>query len=224
MAKTSKELTNIQEELRKELDTLKDRVDPPSGFMISTKGKQFTLPNGSSDSGPLNCIILDWVSANSYFAELYNPKDPQPPACFAIGRLVTEMEPSENSPDLQSEDCASCKQNIWGTDPQGGKGKACKNTRRLLVAPVDAEESAQPWVLSVSPTGLKHFDKYVNTLGDLGTHPIEVATAISFQADEAYPSLRFKVLEKHDNLNLMWRLKEAGQEILIQEPKFEKAA
>jgi len=71
---------------------------------------------------------------------------------------------------------------------------------------------------------LKHFDKYINSLGDLGTHPLEVATEISFEASEPYPSLRFEVLKKHDNVNLMWQLKERGQEVLHQEPNIEKAA
>ena len=105
-----------------------------------------------------------------------------------------------------------------------GAGKACKNTRRLLVVPANATEKTRPWVINVSPTGLKHFDKYVNTLSGVGTHPIEVVTKISFEASEAFPSLRFEIDTKHDNLNLMWQLKERGQEILLQEPKIEKAA
>ncbi len=219
------EVMSVQEQLRKELDTLKDRVDPPSGYMISTKGKTFTLPNGSADPGPLTCVILDWVTANTYFEGLYNPQNIQPPSCFAIGRLVADVAPSKNSPKIQSDtNCHECDQNVWGSDPQGGKGKACKNTRRVLVVPITATEKTAPWILSVSPTGLKHFDKYVNTLADVGTHPIEVTTDISFEASESYPSLRFLLKEKHDNLNVMWQLKEAGQEILFQEPKIEKAA
>jgi len=226
----SKDVLNVQEQLRKELDTMKDRVDPPSGYMISTKGKVFTLPNGSASDGPLICVVLDWVTANTYFEGIYNPKDVKPPACFAVAREPAKAVPSDGSPKKQHDRCVGdqdhkgCPKNEWGSDPQGGKGKACKNTRRLLVVPHDADENTQPWVLSVSPTGLKHFDKYVNTLGDVGTHPIEVITKISFEASEAFPTLRFEIDTKHDNLNTMWQLKERGQEILLQEPKIEKAA
>lgn len=229
--KDKKAVLDVQAELRKELDTLKERVDPPSGYMIGTKGKVFTLPDGSSSDGPLICVILDWVSANSWFKGIYNPKDIQPPGCFAIARNVAEMAPSDNAPDNQSGigekadgTCKHCLMNQWGSDPQGGKGKACKNTRRLLVVPADAEEGTPPWVLSVSPTGLKHFDKYVNTLADVGTHPLEVVTEISFEESEAFPTLRFKVANKHNEANLMWALKTNGQEVLLQEPQVEKAA
>ena len=219
MASTKKDVLNVQEQLRKELDTLKERVDPPSGFMISTKGKVFTLPNGASSDGPLTCVILDWVTANSYFEGIYNPKDPQPPVCFATAREVDSIAPSKNSPQPQAKTCKDCPKNEWGSDPQGGKGKACKNTRKLLLVPVDATDKTTPWVLPVSPTGLKHFDKYVNTLADLGVHPLSVVTDVTFEPSEAYPSLRFEARDKHDNENLMWQLKERGQEILMQEPK-----
>ena len=218
----NKALKSIQDELRKELAGLKDRVDPPSGYMISTKGKVFTLPNGDSDNGPLTCVVLDWVSANTYFEASYNPQNIQPPTCFAIGRIVDEMEPSDNSPKKQNDTCKGCEQNEWGSAPGGGKGKACKNTRKLLIVPSNADEKTQPWVLSVSPTGLKHFDKYVTTLTDMGKHPIEVVTDISFEASEAFPSLRFAVNQQtptHDALPLMWELKSQGQTILTQEPQ-----
>jgi hypothetical protein len=212
-AKKGKEIQSIQDELRKELDTLKERVDPPSGFKISTKGKVFTLPDGSSDDGPMTCVILDWVSANVWFEGLYNPKDIKAPACFAIGRIVNDLAPVEHSPKKQHTECKGCPQNEWGSHPQGGKGKACKNTRRLLIAPLDADENTMPWVIDVSPTGLKHFDKYVNTLSDNGKHPIEVVTEISFEESEAFPSLRFKPVSPNDNV-----------ELLMQEPQFEEAA
>jgi hypothetical protein len=221
---TKKDVMSVQEQLRKELDTLKDRVDPPSGYMINTKGKVFTLPNGSASDGPLTCVVLDWVTANTYFTGIYNPKDPQPPICWAIAREPGKAAPSKHAPQAQAETCAKCPKNEWGSDPGGGKGKACKNTRRLLVVPADADEKTQPWVISVSPTGLKHFDKYVNSLADVATHPLEIITDISFEAAEAYPSLRFEVMNKHDNVELMWKLKEIGQEILLQEPKIEQAA
>ena len=225
MSGKKKEVLDIQAQLRQEMDHLKERVEPPSGFMISTKGKTFTLPDGSADEGPLICVVLDWITGNTYFEGIYNPKNIKPPVCWALGRNVSEVTASKNAPKPQHDGpCKGCKQNQWESDPGGGKGKACKNTRRLLVVPVGAGEDTSPWVLSVSPTGLKHFDKYVNTLSDTGVHPIEVVTEISMEPTEDYPSLRFKVDTKHDKVEMMWALKEKGQEILFQEPKPEEKA
>jgi hypothetical protein len=219
-----KEVMSIQDELRKELDGLKDRVDPPSGYMVGVKGKVFTLPNGSSDPGPLTCVILDWITANTWFEGIYNPKNIQPPACYALSAKPAEAAPSKNAPNPQSDSCIGCSKNEWGSDPQGGKGKACKNTRKLLIVPAGSPPGTQGWVISVSPTGLKHFDKYVASLGTADVHPIQVTTDIYFEESEAYPSLRFKLVEKHDEIDVMWGLKQDGQEILYLEPKAEKAA
>jgi len=219
MATPKKAVLNVQDELRKELAGLKDKVDPPSGFMVNLKGKVFTLPNGASSDGPLTCVILDWVSENTFFEGIYNPKDIKPPVCFAVGAEPLKLAPSKNAPKPQHESCKDCPQNQWESDPKGGKGKACKNTRRLLIVPIDAEPGTQPWIIKASPTSLKHFDKYINALSDVGTHPIEVVTDISFEASETYPSLRFKITDKHDKLDVMWSLKQAGQEVLLQEPK-----
>jgi hypothetical protein len=215
----SKAVRSIQDEIKAEIEGLKDRVEPPSGFKISTKGKMFTLPNGSSSEGPLSCVILDWVTANIYFKGIYNPNDIKPPACWAISDKPADLAPSENVPDAQNKTCKGCPQNEWGSGT--GKGKACKNTRRLLVVPADADEKSQPWVLDVSPTGLKHFDKYVNALADMGMHPIQLVTDISFDESEAYPSLRFKALDPFEDLEVAWALKDTGQAILHQEPKIE---
>jgi hypothetical protein len=219
--KPGKEVQSIQEQLRKDLATLKDRVEPPSGFTISTKGKTFTLPDGTSDTGPMRAIILDWCSANTYFEGLYNPQDIKPPVCWALSRNVAELAPSAKAPKKQHATCKGCPLNEFGSDPQGGKGKACKNGRRVLIARPDADETTQPWIISVSPTGLKHYDKYINTLSDLEVHPIELISEISFEASEPFPTLRFKSIEKHDNVELMWKLKERGQDILFQEPNVE---
>ena len=221
---TKKAVLSVQEELRKELGGLKDRVEPPSGYMISTKAKTFTLPDGSANAGPLVCVVLDWVTANTYFEGIYNPKDVKPPVCWAIDNEPSKAKPSKHATKPQGDLCKECKQNEWNSAPGDSKGKACKNTRRVLVVPANATEKTQPWVISVSPTGLKYFDKYVNSLADTGTHPIEVVTEISFEPSEAYPSLRFEVTEKHDNVEMMWALKNAGNEILFQEPKVEDKA
>ena len=89
----------------------------------------------------------------------------------------------------------------------------------MLIADATAGPNDQPLIIRVSPTGLKHFDKYINTLSDMGKHPIEAVTEIAFEEAEAYPTLRFSPAGSNDNIELMWALKERGQDILFQEPK-----
>jgi hypothetical protein len=220
----STQLQDIQAKLREELQSIKETVAPPSGFIIGTKGKQFTLPDGSNSPGPLTCVVLDWASENTYYSGSYNPNNLVSPDCFALGRKVAAMAPSENAPKPQSELCHDCIRNQWGSAVGGGKGKACKNTRRLLLVQSDATAESQPYILPVSPTGIKHFDKFVASLENMDLHPIQMTVDISFDQNEAYPSLRFKVREQHENLEPMWALKEEGQPLLMQEREGDKEA
>jgi hypothetical protein len=221
----STDVLDLQAELRAQLAAAKEAVAPPSGFSISVKGKQFTLPDGSVNPGPMNAVILDWVTLNMYYSGAYNANQPEGPKCFALGRKLAELSPPEDVPTRQNDTCSGCAMNEWESAPGGGKGKACKNTRRLLVVgSTDIGEGTQPYILPVSPTGLSHFDKYVTSLVDRGLNPIEVVTEISFDANAAYPSLRFKPLDKHDVVEVAFNLKASGQSILTALPQVDRAA
>ena len=215
-----KSVLDIQAELRAQVATLKDTVAPPTGFTISTKAKQFTLPDGRQSGGPLECIILDHISANHYYTGAYNPSALTAPDCFAINRIVAELKASPNSPSVQDENsCLDCAFNQWGSAPNGGKGKACKNQRMLLLVPADVDSiDAQQYILKVSPSGVKHYDKYIDMLASSERHPIQLITLVSFDPNEAYPSLRFAVKEAHDKLEVMWELRKRGENLLFQEP------
>lgn len=220
----SKDVLDIQAQLRKELEASKERVSPATGFNISTKGKQFGMPDGSVHPGPMSAVILDWCSVNLHYTGAYNPSNPESPDCFAVGKDLPTLKPSAQLTNPQNEQCTGCPKNEWGTAPGGGKGKACKNTRRLLVAAGELGDGAQVYTLNVSPTGLKHFDQYIATLTDRGLHPAQVITEISFDPNSAFPSLRFRAEKPHDQLDDAWHLKEDNQSMLLSEPNVEKAA
>lgn len=214
-----KAVLDIQAQLRAELESAKTRVDR-TGFSISTKAKQFSLPDGTVSAGPLKCIVLDWVSLNLYYTGAYNPQKTTPPDCWALGRNLAEIAPDKDLPGAQSTSCHECPKNAWGSDTKGGKGKACKNTRRLLVVPAAGlDKSTAQYTLNVSPTGIKHFDQYVLSLVDRGISPLEVITEISFDPTQAYPSLRFKADAKHEEIELVWGLREGGQAMIMSEPR-----
>src|SRR4051812_14228100 len=138
----SDEKTNVisyEEKVRAEIRGLAKRVEAPSAGTISTKGKVFKLPGGQSSSQPMEVIVLDFINYNSFYEGVYNQNNPQPPACFAVGEEIDSLVPSDNSPKKQHATCDGCPKSEWGTGASG-KGKACKNQRRLLIAPVDFTE------------------------------------------------------------------------------------
>ena len=210
-------LESIQEKIKAELANQPNTVAPPSGRNISTRGKVFTLPDGTSSQGPLQAVILDHRNFNRYYTKPYDPQNPAPPDCFAISKELTTMAPHEDAAEKQAKSCAECPMNQFGS-AANGKGKACRNTVRLAVAAADATANSEPMILTVSPTGLKSWHSMVNTLGATGLLPIQVVTEIAFDANAPYPTLTFTAGQAHEDLETFWQLRDKAQALLDQPP------
>ena len=165
---------------------------------ISTKGKKFA--NGDTKLGTsLNVVLLASVFDHSYYDRPYDEDVITPPACFAIGKTEEDMAPHEDSPVPQSDTCEHCAMNEFGSSANG-KGKACRNGRRFLMAPVysdgriDLNDLA---IVNISPTALKGFSKYIKAISSMKRLPLwAVVTTLSFDEDAAYPV----VIPSYDSL------------------------
>lgn len=209
-------LVDIKAQMAAELAGLAGRVAPAGGDKIQLKNdKTFNLPDGSKTS-ELRVVIVDFVATNNFYEGAYDKDNISPPACFAIGQVVTNMAPSDNSPVKQSDACGTCPMNQFGS---AGNGKACKNMRRLAVLPPDADNDTPLWVLDVSPTGLKSFDGYVRSVASkFGVTPIGVTTMVTFDPNVDYPSLRFGEPEPNEALDSHWARRTEALERITQEP------
>ena len=220
---------NVEDQIKKQLQAQKGQLGALPSNKIGLKNKEFTLPDGQKSPGPLECIVLDFAWFMVHYPGVYNANNPQQPNCFATGRQNPEggdLKPHESVKTPQGENCKDCAKNQWGSAPSG-KGKACKNQRRLIVVPPNFDESTEPMTLYVSPGGLKNWDKYVSRLNnEQGVLPVQVITAISFDADQSYPLLQFKFMERHARVNDAWSLRERSESLLFREleTKEEKAA
>ena len=211
-----KEVINIEEQIKKNLATLGERVGAIPSNKISTKGKRFTLPGGEPRTDPLQVVVIDYIWVMAHYPGAYNPKALQDPDCFAVGRDQPEsglLVPHDSIDKPHAKNCKDCAKNQWKSAPTGN-GKACKNQRRLIVVPVDATEDTQPLSIYVSPSAIKNFDGYLRELAAVhGLDPIQVITTIDFDPNETYTKLIFKLKEKHANLNLMWSLRQRYVEL-----------
>ena len=221
MSKTETALVDYEAQLAEEAAHVRDTIAAPSGNKISTKGKMFSLPDGSSNAGPMQVVVLDYTSFNSYYPGTYDPQNPASPDCWALNRVIDDLAPSPNAPKPQAESCAACPHNQFGSS---GRGKACKNTRRLVVTAPNATEKTLPMTLEVSPGAIKVFDAYVEDISK--THhsmPVRVITEVSFDPNKAFPSLVFKDLGLHPNLGAMMGMRERAQSVLMKEPEVRAA-
>lgn len=177
--------------LRTEVSEASARLgDMSDRISIDTDTKQFVLPDGQM-LGQLDCVIVDFASANMFWQKSYSPGDSAPPECFAFGKNPATLVPSPNATNPQSEDaCASCWANQFKTS-SNGKGKKCSNNRMLAILLLN--DPFTTYVVKVSPTALQAFDKYVMWIGQRTGLPIRFTpTRISLDASSKFASLRFE--------------------------------
>lgn len=188
-------LATLDEQLSQEaVGDIAKAIAKPSGRKINVKNKQFILPDGTVLGEVIDVIIVDFISANRYYVNVFNPNNPEPPVCFAFGKDIGAMMPHEEAPEKQSAECARCPMNQWKSDPNGGKGKACKNTRELaVILASDAGDPEAPvYTISVSPTSIKSFDAMYTYVARTMNGPlVKAIVSISTNPNVDYAQLIF---------------------------------
>jgi len=139
---------------------------------ISVKGGILSVDDNAIDDNELCVVVLAAVHENQLYEDDYDPSAPATPICYAFGKTDKDMVPHEEAPNKVSDSCEGCPNNEWGSADKG-RGKACKNVRRLLCVSADAIESAdslmeaEARMLKLPVMSVKNWSAYVkNTLGD----------------------------------------------------------
>ncbi len=80
-------------------------------------------------------------------------RDPVPTQCQLAERGIGEwhLDPLNPNGEIARRECATCPMNKWGSAANGGKGKACREKRLLLVL---RDGEALPVVVVAPPTSL----------------------------------------------------------------------
>jgi hypothetical protein len=118
----------------------------------------------------LDVVILSAAYRNVYYAGRFDPNNIVNPNCFSLSDDEHGMLPHPNVEEPEGEACTGCPRGEWGSDPNGGKGKACKQSRRLLLLPADAIDdpeklaTAELAMMDLPVTSQKAYSNLVNTL------------------------------------------------------------
>jgi hypothetical protein len=162
---------------------------------ISIKGARFRIVEDGTET-VINQTSLDVVvvganprlSKTWYAKEWNKDAEPSAPDCYSLDGVG----PNPESTSPQSDLCASCKWNAWGSKvaPNGQQLKACSDKKRLAV--VAADDATGPvYLLEVTPAALKGLNAYQKELSVRGIAPEIVRTRISFDTDASFPKLIF---------------------------------
>lgn len=197
-AVTKPKETNVvswdQELAKHAVKTQKAEASTGSSNKFSTKNGVLSLNGNPIDGNKMDVVIVDYNFLNTYYEGAYDADNPEPPVCFAFGdpdveddEIVT-MEPHADAKEPQHENCHGCEHNVFGS-AEKGKGKACKNSRRLALVPADQLKSAKQFAeydaafLQLPVTSLKAWGGYVKLLASRGLPPFGVVTEIKVQSD-----------------------------------------
>jgi hypothetical protein len=210
-AASGKAMMSIQERIASRLAKVNETTAAPSGAKISVKGSVFTLPDGKSSKGPLNCIVLDYINSNVYFEGAYVEGQFAAPSCAAVGSVLSEMAPLDSVENKQAESCIACPNNEFGSK---GRGKACQNGVLITVLPEDFTDESEVYTIRASATALQDWGKYVRELSESGLDPIQVVTSLSFKEGLSYPSLKFRQLGGNDKFDQVGKFIPASDALL----------
>lgn len=152
---------------------------------ISLKGGIMAYQGVAVPGNKLNCIILGSAFQHRWYEKEFDPNKPATPGCFALSMTGDNMEPHEASPNKQSDSCETCENFKWGSDPKGGRGKACKAGRRFTILPAAAVQAggvkkAEMAMLTCPVTSVRNWANYVNRIAsEFRRPPYAMLTEIS---------------------------------------------
>lgn len=198
--KQSTEMMDWESEMKRDAELaagMEARIGSTQFF--STRGGQLKFNDAPVPDNEMAVVVLDYVFEKAWYDEDFDPDNPTAPACFALGRGDEhDLAPHEDSEAAQSDGCKDCDWNKFGSADKG-KGKACKDSRRLGLISAGKRAKDGDWeindepedyetqdmaLLRIPPTSLKAWASYVKQLkGALGRPPYGVVTIIKVEPD-----------------------------------------
>lgn len=165
-------------------------------FAIVRGGDRTTMMNPKDPDSPATAIEVVLLKGNKGVSKVYYAKgyqegsEDQKPDCFSNEGI----KPEESSKNPQSKQCSTCPHNQWGSKigDNGGKGKACQDSKRLAIAAAGLIND--PYLLRVPPASIKALSEYAAALQKRNLHYSQVVTKIAFEAEAATPKLTFKAM------------------------------
>jgi hypothetical protein len=168
----------------------------PSAGRLSLKGG-LSYDGTPVPGNKLEVVIVGGAYRNVLYKGRYDPDNITSPDCFALAVEDEDMRPHENVLNPENDTCKGCPMAEWGSSPTGGRGKACKETRRLVLLPAnnlasaDAIKGSEMAILDIPVTSVKNYRNLVNVVaGTLNLPVYAVIVLVEWSPD---PKTQIKV-------------------------------
>lgn len=191
---------------------------------ISIRGGFLKVDDELVEDNELDIVVIAALHENQFYTEKFNPDNPTVPVCYAYSDPEAEdpedgMKPHEEAEEPQHDNCHECPNNQFGS-ADTGRGKACKNVRRLMVVTADAIEDAETLGeaemrrLNVPVMSGKNWGKFVRAVADdVGRDYAGVVCKLRVKPDpKSQFVLLFDFVEKIDFDSELWAALEKKRE------------
>ena len=166
-------------------------------WAIQYHGNTMQLMRDDGD-GPRGSIDVIVVRANpnlskTWYENGWQEDSNAPPDCASADGLV----PDNGVPKKQALTCAQCLRNQWGTAPNGGKGKACGDHRRMAVVPladIANEALGGPLLLRCPAASLQDLAAFDARYKAMWYPYFSMGIKIGFDAQESFPKFTFNAI------------------------------
>lgn len=176
--------------------------------IIGYKGKVWSMRFGGKDTplmredgdgarGSIEVVIVKASAAISkiYYAGGYVEGSTAAPDCWSANGVTPDSSVQKKC----NATCVDCPMNAWGSriTDAGKPGKACADSRRVAVVPVDDIQNelfGGPMLLRVPAASLKDLKAYGELLSSYQYPYYAAATRISFDTKEAFPKFVFSAM------------------------------
>jgi hypothetical protein len=171
------------------------------GWRFRGEGRIYEAPNPNAGGSIMPVQHLDVVLVDAgtriskvYYKDGYNPQAPtrKPPDCWSADGIT----PDQGVNEKQSTYCRGCRHNVFGSNigPQGQKGKACSDNKRLAVVTMDDLPNTDfggPFMLRLPPGSFSNYTTYCSVMAARGYQPYTVVTRLMFDPQVAHPKVIF---------------------------------
>lgn len=151
-------------------------LERPAVGRLAFRGGVMTYQNQPIPGNALNVVIVGTAKEHALYQNVldgrpFDPNNPETPVCYALSLEGEDMAPHSQAKTKMAPSCAECKYNAWGSAPNGGRGKACKESRRMVVlpssavtGPPDAVKKAEAATASIPVTSVKNWANYLSQI------------------------------------------------------------
>lgn len=195
------EVTTVQERLALQLARQNEATQGlrSTGAFISFKNANLKVDGVPIPNNTIDTRVLAIVSERTYYAGEFDADAVQVPDCYSLD----SNGPHPESASKQSDTCAECPKNKWGSSPRG-RGKACREGARVIVMPAGVPlKSGAMYTAKVPVTSLAAVTTFASRCNQANKLTGEFVTALSVVEDKkSFFKVHLNIKELSSDLNM----------------------